>query len=162
MNPTAGAARSGLDHDPLHHGYVESHVRGARFHNFPGSDGNGGVLWGWVLSTVILAMAALLVNNRELWFGFVIVAAVPPAVAVIPFADFLKGDRVYALFGTTGVYLAGLLLMPLMALLFLETDIAEPLSIVMIILELIVGPFVVSRLFIRARLEKEIDPTKAP
>ena len=115
-----------------------------------------------VLSTVILAMAALLVNNRELWFGFVIVAAVPPAVAVIPFTDFLKGDRSYGLFGTTGAYLAGLLLMPIMAMLFLETDIAEPSSILMIVLELIVGPFVVSRIFIRARLEKKIDLFKGP
>jgi bile acid:Na+ symporter, BASS family len=115
-----------------------------------------------ILSTVILAMAAFLVNNRELWSGFVILAAVPPAVAVIPFADFLKGDRVYALFGTTGAYLAGLLLMPLTALIFLETDIVEPFSILIIILELIVGPFVVSRILIRARLEKRIDPHKGP
>ena len=115
-----------------------------------------------VLSTVILAMAALLVNDRELWFGFVIVAAVPPAVAVIPFTDFLKGDRSYGLFGTTGAYLTGLLLMPIMAMLFLETDIAEPSSILMIVLELIVGPFVVSRIFIRARLEKKIDLFKGP
>lgn len=115
-----------------------------------------------VLSAILLTMGALLVNDPELWSGFVIVAAVPPAVAVIPFADFIKGDRVYALFGTTGAYLAGLILMPLLALLFLETDIAEPLSILIIILELIVGPFVVSRILIRTRLDKKIDPYKGP
>ncbi len=115
-----------------------------------------------VLSTVILAMAALLVNNKDLWSGFVIVAAVPPAVAVIPFADFLKGDRVYALFGTTGAYLAGLLLMPLIAFFFLETEIAEPLSILFIIIELIVGPFVASRILIRTRLAEKISPYKGP
>jgi len=113
-----------------------------------------------VLSTAILAMAALLLNDDTLWSGFVIVAAVPPAVAVIPFADFLKGDRVYALFGTTGAYLAGLFLMPLIAFFFLETDIAEPLSILIVILELIVGPFMLSRVLILTRLEEKITPFK--
>jgi BASS family bile acid:Na+ symporter len=115
-----------------------------------------------IFSTVILTAAALQVSNGDLWSGFVIVAAVPPAVAVIPFADFLKGDRVYALMGSTGGYLASLFLMPLMALLFLETDIAEPLSILIIIMEMIVGPFVLSRLLIRFRPDQKISPYKGP
>ncbi|MCG6882039.1 MAG: hypothetical protein LJE96_23205 [Deltaproteobacteria bacterium] len=115
-----------------------------------------------ILSAVILIMAAFLVNDRDLWSGFVIVAAVPPAVAVIPFADFLKGDRPYALIGTAGGYLAGLLLMPLIAFLFLETEIADPLSILIIILELIIGPFVLSRILIKTHLDEKISPYKGP
>jgi BASS family bile acid:Na+ symporter len=113
-----------------------------------------------VLSMVLLAMAAVLVQDGALWSGFVILAAVPPAVAVIPFADFLKGDRRYALIGTTGAYLAGLLLMPAMAYFFLETEIADPFSILIIILELVIVPFVMSRIFIKLHLDGPIAPYK--
>ncbi len=113
-----------------------------------------GVLMSYgILSGFILAMASVLIHDDALWSGFVILAAVPPAVAVIPFADFLKGDRVYALIGTTGGYLGGLLLMPLIASLFMDTKIVDPASILIVILELIVGPFVLSRIIIRTRLE---------
>lgn len=113
-----------------------------------------------VLSSSILAMAALLIHDEALWSGFVILAAVPPAVAVIPFAEFLRGDRVYALIGTTGGYLGGLLLMPLTAFLFLETEIGDPFTILIVILELIVAPFVLSRVLIRTGLEGRIAPYK--
>ncbi len=120
-----------------------------------------GVLMSYgVLSSVILAMAAVLVHDEALWSGFVILAAVPPAVAVIPFADFLKGDRVYALIGTSGGYLAGLFLMPFTALVFLEMTIAKPFTILIIILELIIAPLVVSRVLMRTSMDSRLAPYK--
>ncbi len=115
-----------------------------------------------ILSAIILLLAGFLVNDNDLWAGFVIVAAVPPAVAVIPFTDFLKGDRAFALVGTTGAYLAGLLLMPLTAFLFLKAKISDPLSVPIIILELIVGPFVLSRILNKIRLGEKIASFKGP
>jgi BASS family bile acid:Na+ symporter len=49
-----------------------------------------GILMNYLLlGGVLLGVSALLIRNREIWSGFVLLAAVPPAVAVIPFTDFL-------------------------------------------------------------------------
>ena len=40
----------------------------------------------FVLGGIMLVMAWWLIDDTELWVGFVILAAVPPAVAVIPFS----------------------------------------------------------------------------
>ena len=81
------------------------------------------LLWGMVmnylvLSGVILSTSALIIRDPDFWTGFVILASVPPAVAVIPFTDFLGGNLSYALIGTMGAYLAGLILMPVVAGIF--------------------------------------------
>ncbi len=113
-----------------------------------------------VLSGVILIMGKLLIHDDALWSGFVILAAVPPAIAIIPFADFLGGNRFYALIGTMGGYLGGLLLMPFTALLFLRTSISNPSSILKVIIVLLVIPFVLSRVLIWTKLEERIAPYK--
>ena len=46
-----------------------------------------------VFAGVILALNLLFVKDPALRTGFVLLAAVPPAVAVIPFTLFLKGNR---------------------------------------------------------------------
>jgi BASS family bile acid:Na+ symporter len=72
-----------------------------------------------ILGGFILVLAALLVNEENLWIGFVLIAAVPPAVAVIPFTAILDGDVVYTLAGTVASYLAALFIMPLMFFIFI-------------------------------------------
>ena len=37
-------------------------------------------------------MSAWLINQEDIWIGFVLVAAGPPAVAVIPFTNILGGN----------------------------------------------------------------------
>ncbi|MEJ2587812.1 MAG: hypothetical protein P8165_09600 [Deltaproteobacteria bacterium] len=122
-------------------------------------------LWGIVMNYLILsgatlATAAWLIEDPELWRGFVILAAVPPAVAVIPFTDFLRGNHSYALIGTTGAYLAGLLLMPAIAVAFLGSAVVQPARLVFIILSLIVGPFLISRLILWLSWDRWIQPLK--
>jgi len=122
-------------------------------------------LWGIVMNYLILsgatlATAAWLIEDPELWRGFVILAAVPPAVAVIPFTDFLRGNHSYALIGTTGAYLAGLLLMPAIAVAFLGSAVVQPARLVFTILSLIVGPFLISRLILWLSWDRWIQPLK--
>ena len=75
-----------------------------------------GILMNYVvLGGFILGMSALFIQEESLWKGFIILAAVPPAVAVIPFTEFLEGDRTYSLIGTVGAYLGALIIMPLLA-----------------------------------------------
>ncbi len=114
-----------------------------------------------VLGNIIIALSALLVNDETLWIGFVLLAAVPPAVAVIPFSGFLRGDSALSLFGTVGAYLGALVIMPLIAMGLLSGMALDSYKLVMITLELIVLPLAVSRLLIREGLKAKIDPHRS-
>jgi len=113
-----------------------------------------------VLGGFILGAGLLLVDDPALRDGFVILASVPPAVAVIPFTDFLGGDRDFSLIGTTGAYLGALGIMPLMALFFFEAGLVSPIQLMIIVLELIVGPLIASRILLAVGLAGRIEPYK--
>ena len=113
-----------------------------------------------VLTGMLLGIAGLLIEDTSLWKGFVILAAVPPAIAVIPFSEFLKGNHSYALIGTMGAYLGGLTLMPLIALLFIGTSFIDPLKILVVMIELIVIPLVLSRILLWTRADRWIGGIK--
>ena len=111
-----------------------------------------------VLGGVILAAAALLVNDPNLWIGFVLIAAVPPAVAVIPFTAILEGNISYTLSGAVASYLAALLIMPLMFWMFIGTVFADPYKLIRIMLLLIVLPLILSRLILYWNWQDRIAP----
>jgi bile acid:Na+ symporter, BASS family len=98
---------------------------------------------------VTLALSALLIRQENLRIGFVLVAAVPPAIAVIPFTGILEGNVPYSHVATIGSYLAALLIVPLMFLLLPQTVLGETWNIIMIMLLLIGFPLIVSRIIIR-------------
>ncbi len=101
-----------------------------------------------VLGGVILTASALLIRDPNLWIGFVLIAAVPPAVAVIPFTAILEGDISYTLSGTVASYLAALLVMPVMFIVLVGTAFADPYKLIRIMLLLIVLPLILSRLIL--------------
>jgi BASS family bile acid:Na+ symporter len=111
---------------------------------------------------IIVGLSILLINDQTYWNGFILLAAVPPAVAVIPFSLFLRGNMELALFGTIGAYLGALVITPLIALAFLGANLISPAKILLILGELIVGPLIVSRILVRTGLSKKIDPYKGP
>jgi BASS family bile acid:Na+ symporter len=98
-----------------------------------------------LLAGAILALGRLLIHQEDLWRGFVLVAAVPPAVAVVPFTDFLNGDKGMSLIATTGTYLGALIIMPAVAFGLLGSSFVQPARLLVILLELIIAPVVVSR-----------------
>ena len=111
-----------------------------------------------VLGNIIIGLSALMIHNESLWTGFVLLAAAPPAVAVIPFSGFLRGNGPLSLIGTVGAYLGALLIMPLISLTLLSTAAFDPFKLIMITLELIALPLAFSRLLIRKGLKERIDP----
>ena len=111
-----------------------------------------------ILGSVILTASALLIRDPNLWIGFVLIAAVPPAVAVIPFTVILKGDLSWTLSGTVASYLAALLIMPLMFLIWIGTAFADPYKLIRIMLLLIVLPLIVSRLILYWNWAGRIEP----
>jgi BASS family bile acid:Na+ symporter len=118
-----------------------------------------GVIMNYViLGNVIIGMAALMIRDEALWTGFVLLAAVPPAVAVIPFSVFLRGNGLLSLFGTVGAYLGALAIMPLIAFGLLRSTAFDPFKLLIAIFVLIVLPLAVSRLLIQRRLKERIEP----
>ena len=110
-----------------------------------------------VLGSVILLMARWLISDRELWAGFVVVAAVPPAVAVMPFTYLLAGDMVFSLVGLIGTYLLALVLTPAVMMLLLGVDFLDPVKLLIMLVELIIIPLVVSRILIFTGLSQRIE-----
>jgi len=111
-----------------------------------------------ILGNIIIGLSALLIRDEVLWTGFVLLAAAPPAVAVIPFSGFLRGNGPLSLIGTVGAYLGALAIMPLIALTLLSSAVFDPLKLLMITLELIVLPLAFSRLLIRKGWKEWIEP----
>jgi len=109
---------------------------------------------------LILALAALFPPGEAITTGFVLLAAVPPAVAVVPFAALLKGDRTVALLGTIGCYLGALIITPLMAVGLLGATFVHPWKIMEILVELILVPLALSRLLQRTGLAARLEPLK--
>jgi len=113
-----------------------------------------------ILGGVILAATALLITDQNLWIGFVLIAAVPPAVAVIPFTAILGGNVSYTLSGTVASYLAALLIMPFMFWICIGTGFADPYKLIWIMLLLIVLPLFLSRLILFFNWQDRIEPVR--
>ena len=111
-----------------------------------------------LLGGLLLGMSRFLITEQALADGFVIMTAVPPAVAVIPFSASLNGNQTLALIGTLGCYLAALLLTPLIAYWFLGSSLGDPGKIMTIMVELILLPLVLSRILIWRGWAKRLEP----
>ena len=110
----------------------------------------------FILAGVILVASFLMIHHHNLWIGFVLIAAVPPAVAVIPFSAILEGNVSDALSGTVASYLAALVMMPLFFWIFIGAGFSDPYKLVRIMLLLIVLPLVLSRLILFLKLQDRI------
>jgi bile acid:Na+ symporter, BASS family len=113
-----------------------------------------------VFAGTILPLNLLFVKDPALRTGFILLAAVPPAIAVIPFTLFLRGNTAFSLIGTIGAYLGGLALMPAITLLFIGADLLNPFKVVLILVELMVAPLIAGQVLMWARLERFLTPVK--
>ncbi len=96
-----------------------------------------------LMSGVLLVSGALLISDPQLRIGFILVAAVPSAVAVVPFSDILGGDTVLSLFGMIGSYLSAFLLLPLITILFIGSDLLDPKKLLLILAGMIIIPLLI-------------------
>jgi BASS family bile acid:Na+ symporter len=110
-----------------------------------------------MLGGVILLLAKWFITDYEIWVGFVALALVPPATAVVPFSYALGGDVSFALIGMTGAYLAALIIMPVGLAYLLGSQIFNPLSLLLVLGELIVIPIIVSRALLYLGVSRYIE-----
>jgi len=110
-----------------------------------------------ILGIALLVLNAALIHDEALRMGFILIAAVPPAVAVIPFTFFLRGDETLSLIGTTGAYLGALIIMPVSALLFLGPGFVDATKLAIILL-----PVIVSRVLLRIGMASRLLSIRGP
>jgi len=109
-----------------------------------------------VMGGIMLLLARWLISDGELWAGFVTLAAIPTAGGATAFSYILGGNTVFSLIGTTGVYLAALGLTPGMMVLLLGANFFSPLRLLLTLVQLIVIPLAISRVFLFTGLAKSI------
>ena len=100
-----------------------------------------------LFGVILLALAALFFGyGTPLFIGFVIIAATPPGVAIIPFSVKLNGDLNIAIIGTFSAFMASVFLAPIIIETFAGSAGVNPMELLKVMLLLIVLPFIVSRL----------------
>lgn len=113
-----------------------------------------------LLGGLIIALGTLIIDDEKIMAGVVLLAAAPPAIAIIPFSDFLGGNKDLSLTATIGAYIGGLAIIPLIAWLLLRPGVFDPMVLLAAVIELIVIPLVVSRIMIRKKWNTTIAPWK--
>ena len=122
-------------------------------------------LWGLglnylLLSTFMIGISRLFTHDQALFDGFVVLAAVPPAVAIIPFTGFLDGDRAFSLMATVGAHIGALLIMPLIAAVHWEADLVSRSTCSKYCCFLIVLPVAAAQVLRFTGLDRRIEPVK--
>ena len=113
-----------------------------------------------LLGSVILGLSFLMVREDALYDGFVLLVAVPPAIAVIPFTEFLQGNTAFSLIGTVACYLGALIITPLIAMAFLGTKFVDPVTLLRVIFELILVPLLLARLLLKTSMAARLESVK--
>lgn len=96
------------------------------------------------LFLLIVISAYILVDNPEYLKGFVVMAAIPPAVAVVPFTFLLRGDSELSMISEAVMYLLSIILVPAVIYIFF-TDTVDILYLIKTTLLLVLFPIIFSR-----------------
>ena len=117
-----------------------------------------GALLNYVIFTIVLLpLAWWIMPNKNLFYGFVVIAAAPPGVAIIPFSYILKGKVEYAIIGVMGAFLASIVIAPILINIFASSHGVMPYDLFIMMVQLVVIPMLVSRLLLFKPLFKYIE-----
>lgn len=116
----------------------------------------GVVLNQFVLGGVTLAFAWAFVDDPELRAGFVLVAAAPPGVAILPFTRLCAGDLTISTAGLIGGFAATLLIAPLLTAAFLGDGLITPWHLLPALGKFLVIPFIAAQVVIKAGLAHRV------
>jgi BASS family bile acid:Na+ symporter len=108
------------------------------------------------LSSLILLANHLLIKDHDLYVGFIVMAAIPSAVAVLPFTYLLKGEMMVALMGSTSLYLLALVVAPFLSFHLLDVEKIDPIKLISVLVQLLLIPFLVSRFLLQWKVFHQI------
>jgi len=120
-----------------------------------------GVLLNYIIfSAILLLLAWFFMPNKILFYGFVVIAAAPPGVAIIPFSYLLKGKVDYAILGVMGAFLASIIFAPLLVNLFTDGQQVKPFEMFIMMVQLVLVPMIVSRILLLKPVFKLVEPIR--
>ncbi|MFH1403315.1 MAG: hypothetical protein ABIH11_03495 [Candidatus Altiarchaeota archaeon] len=102
-----------------------------------------------LLNLLILLSAYYLIEDPEYLAGFIIMAAIPPAVSTVPFTFLLNGDTRLSAVTEVSAYILSLFYTPLLIFTLLEGSI-EVSYLIQLLAVLIMFPLVLSRLLAKS------------
>jgi len=122
-----------------------------------------GALWGNLMSylvsgNLIILGSIFLIRDEKFWTGLVLIAAVPPAVAILPLSEKIQGDKMLTLAGFAGTYVGALILTPLIGVAFLKYIPIHYTKLIILAVALILLPLILSRLAVDRDWETKIHP----
>jgi len=110
-----------------------------------------------VLTFTFIGLATLIIQDYDLWLGFILLAAIPAAVAVVPFTYRLEGDIDFSLVGTITTYLAAFFILPLIFTTFLGSDLIQTERLFVSLVQLVGVPLAVSQLLRRTGAASKLE-----
>ncbi len=116
-----------------------------------------GALFNYVIyAAVMITCSWLLIDDRELFYGFIVIATTPPGVAIIPFSTILKGDVEYSIKGVLGAFFCTIFFTPFLVGFFTGEEGISSLSLFLLMVNTIVIPLAISRLLLIQPINKSI------
>lgn len=106
------------------------------------------------LTALILAISMFF--EDDIRNGWILMAAAPSAISVVPFTTILGGKTSKALFSTAVNYMVALVLMPVLTLALIGSSV-DVVSLIVYVLLLIVLPMVLSRAVMRMNIGKPLN-----
>jgi len=106
------------------------------------------------LTALILVIA--LFFEDDVRNGWILMAAAPSAISVVPFTTILGGQTSKALFSTAVNYVVALVLMPALTLLLIGSAV-DVTSLIIYVMLLIVLPMALSRAVMRMKISKPVN-----
>ncbi|MEE9913549.1 MAG: hypothetical protein K4571_17695 [Deltaproteobacteria bacterium] len=121
-----------------------------------------GAIWGNVMSYLVLGNLIILgslflIRDEKFWIGLVLIAAVPPAVALLPLSEKVHGDKMLTLAGFAGTYVGAIVLTPLIGLAFLKFIPIHYDKLIVMAVTLIALPLILSRIIVDRNWEERIE-----
>jgi len=106
---------------------------------------------------IILTAAYFIIDEKELFWGFVAIAATPPGIVIIPFTFIYKGNTNFSLIGVLGVYLLSIIASPLIIKLFVKDASVDTFALIRVTIEVIIIPILLSRLLLFKKIKPLIE-----
>jgi BASS family bile acid:Na+ symporter len=121
----------------------------------------GPILNYFVFGAVIISLAYVLMPTPELFLGFVVIAATPPGLAVIPFSHILEGDIKYGIVGVLGAFISSIFLAPaIIGLLSNKDGGIDSGMLFMSMIKLVLIPMIISRFLLWEPIKPTIEKVR--
>jgi len=115
-----------------------------------------------LLGGLTFALSRIFMDTPEFLAGFLLIAAAPPAVAVMPFTDIFRGNRTLTLTTILAGYAAAFATLPLVSSLVSGESLIDLERLFLIVGGLIIAPFLISRIIRLMGLDARLESYRGP